>query len=133
MSIVYRLLLKYRDLLLYGLIGGGCATLDFVVYTILCCCNVNHLIANFISTNVGIICSFYLNRKYNFRIKNKTILRFFSFYSVGLVGLGLSTLLLVLLVDQEGFNAIYSKLLTIIFVAIVQFILNKYITFKYGK
>ncbi|MBR2368669.1 MAG: GtrA family protein [Paludibacteraceae bacterium] len=123
------LFFRYQDLLFYAIIGGFCAGLDFGVYSVLCFI-MPYLWANVISTHCGIFCSFLLNRQYNFKVKDKTIKRFFSFYTVGLLGLGISSLLLYILVDIAHFNELICKLLTIVIVAIIQFLLNKFITFK---
>lgn len=125
---------RFSNLLLYGIIGGFCAALDFGVYTLLCHFEVlPYLWANLISTHVGIFTSFLLNRSYNFKVKDKTLQRFLSFYTVGLTGLGLSSIMLWLMVDKMQWNELVCKLITIVVVALFQFILNKYITFKQKK
>lgn len=122
---------RFRNLILYGIIGGCCAALDFGIYTILCYFDLlPYLWANVISIHCGIFCSFFLNRSINFRVKDKATLRFFSFYTVGLVGLGISEGMLFLMVEQAGWNELVCKLVSIVVVALVQFCLNKYITFK---
>jgi len=130
-NMIGKLYAKFRNLILYGIIGGGCAALDFGVYTILCYFDVlPYLWANVISIHCGIFCSFFLNRSLNFRVKDKATLRFLSFYAVGLVGLGISEGMLYLMVDQAGWNELVCKLISIVVVALTQFFLNKYITFK---
>ena len=122
---------RFRNLILYGIIGAFCAGLDFGVYTALCHWNIlPYLWANIISIHVGIFTSFVLNRSINFKVKDKVKTRFLSFYTVGLVGLGISTLMLWLMVDIAHWNEIVCKLVTIVVVALVQFLLNKHITFK---
>lgn len=125
-------LLKKNILLIkYAIIGGISATLDFTVFSILSNkFHIDYLLANIISVHCGIICSFILNRQYNFKIKNKTLIRFSAFYVIGLLGLAVSTSLLFVLVDISNLNKIGSKFSTIIVVALLQFILNKTITFK---
>lgn len=128
---IKKVITKHQQLIKYGFIGCLCATLDFISFTILSTkLNLPIISANIISVNIGIISSFILNREITFKVKNKTALRFFSFYSVGLVGLAISSFMLIILVNRLGFNKIYSKAVTIIIVALIQFILNKYITFK---
>ncbi len=125
------LLRKNSLLLKYAIIGGLSASIDFIIFSILSNkLHIDYLLANIISVHCGIFCSFILNRQYNFKIKDKTIKRFISFYFIGILGLGVSTLLLYLLVDISEWNKIVAKLLTIIVVALLQFILNKTITFK---
>lgn len=122
---------RFRHLILYGIIGGFCAALDFAIYSVLCHYDLlPYLWANAISVHVGIFTSFVLNRQRNFKIKDKTPLRFLSFYIVGLTGLGISSVMLYLMVDYAQWNEIACKLITIVVVALVQFFLNKYITFR---
>lgn len=122
---------KFRNLILYGIIGALCASLDFLIYTFLCRMELMpYLWANVISIHTGIFCSFFLNRHFNFKVKDKTTQRFTMFYVIGLIGLGISTLMLWLMVDIAGWNKIACKLITIIVVALTQFLLNKFITFK---
>lgn len=124
---------RYRNLIFYGIIGGFCAALDFGIYSLLCYFEVlPYLWANVISTHVGIFTSFTLNRSLNFKVKDKATLRFLSFYLIGLMGLGLSSLMLWFMVDG-GWNELICKLITIVVVALVQFFLNKYITFRQKK
>ena len=122
---------QFRNLILYGLIGGFCAALEFAVYTVLCEFDIMpYLWANVISIHVGIFTSFVLNRSVNFKVKDKAAVRFLSFYTVGLVGLGISELMLYLMVTVGGMNELVCKLVSIVVVALIQFVLNKYITFK---
>lgn len=122
---------RFRNFILYGLIGGFCATLDFGIYTLLCHFDIMpYLWANVISIHCGIICSFLLNRTFNFKVKDKAAQRFLFFYIVGLIGLGISEGMLFLMVTQGEWNEIVSKLISVVVVALVQFVLNKYITFK---
>ena len=128
---VKELYFRFRNLILYGIIGGFCAALDFGVYTALCQFDIMpYLWANIISIHVGIFTSFVLNRSFNFKVKDKTTQRFLSFYAVGLTGLGISELMLYLMVTLGGMNELLCKLISIVVVALIQFILNKYITFK---
>lgn len=125
---------RFRNLILYGIIGGFCASLDFAIYTLLCHYDlVPFLWANVISIHTGIICSFILNRTFNFKIKDKTPQRFLSFYVVGLVGLAISEGMLYVMVTLGGWNELICKLISIVIVALIQFVLNKYITFNTKK
>jgi putative flippase GtrA len=127
---VKEIIKNQRQFLLYGVFGGISAGLDFCVFSFLLSIGLNYLIANIIGVHFGIFNSFMLNRQFNFKVKDKTARRMFTFYLVGLIGLGLSSILLYLLVETAGWQELYSKLLTIFFVAVTQFYLNKLITFK---
>lgn len=122
---------KFRHLILYGLIGSLSSGLDFLVYTLLVSVlSTNYILANCISVVVGIVTSFTLNRSYNFKVTNKTAQRFSIFILVGLSGMLLSNLILYCCVDLMNLNKVTSKLLSIVPVVLLQFIINKYITFK---
>lgn len=131
MNEIHKLYAKFRNIILYGIIGGCCAALDFGIYSVLCCYNIlPFLWANVISIHVGIFTSFILNRSLNFKVKDKAAIRFLSFYTVGLTGLGISELLLWLMVALAGWNELVCKLLSVVVVALIQFFLNKYLTFR---
>lgn len=123
---------RFRNLILYGIIGSFCAGLDFLVYSALCHFDVMpYLWANVISIHCGIFCSFFLNRSLNFKVKDRATQRFLSFYAVGLTGLAISEGMLYLMVTIAGWNELFCKLLSIVVVALIQFVLNKFITFRH--
>ena len=125
------LFVKYRQLIMYCMIGCTGATLDFVVYALLANVFVMHYqTANFLSVSFGIINNFFLNRQFNFKTKNRVLTRLFSFYVVGILGWALSALCLWLFVEKICLDALVAKLGTIFFVIVVQFSLNKCITFR---
>ena len=122
---------KFRELILYGIIGCLTSSLDFLVYTALVSwIGLYYIVANCISVLVGISTSFVLNRKYNFKVKDKTGRRFLVFLSVGLCGLAMSNLILYLCIDIMNWNELVAKLASIVLVVFFQFLLNKYVTFK---
>ncbi|MBO4488755.1 MAG: GtrA family protein [Bacteroidales bacterium] len=121
---------QHRNFILYGLIGGICTLVDFLVFYLLQKAGVHYLLDNVISYHCGIICSFFMNRHYNFKIKDKTATRFISFYLISLLGLVVCEMLLWLFVDGFNLNNLLSKLLATILVGIAQFICVKHFTFK---
>lgn len=125
------LLSKFRQLILYGIIGSFSASLDFCVYTLLIIyVGFPYLFANFCSVLIGIACSFCLNRNYNFKVKDRVKSRFVLFLTVGLCGLLLSNLILYVCVEELTINKMFSKFLSIVLVVIFQFLANKMITFR---
>ncbi len=123
-------LILFKQLFLYGIIGLFSSTIDalffhFLIYKL----GVYSVIANVFSVILGILISFILNLNFNFKIKNKIIIRFFSFLVVGLFGLLLSTMIIAL-GEKSNWNIFITKIISIFIVAIVQFILNKFISFK---
>ena len=131
MQIVKTLYKKYHHLVLYGIIGSFSSGLDFLIYTLLVqLVGLQYLVANCISVVAGISTSFYLNRNYNFKVKDHTKRRFSIFFTVGLCGLVMSNLILYLCIDNLGMDKLISKLLSIVLVVFFQFLVNKYLTFK---
>ena len=121
---------RWRQLILYGIIGSFSAFLDFLVYTALISMGLFYIQANSISVLVGIGTSFLLNRHFNFKVKDAVLRRFVIFLIIGLAGLMLSNLILYACIDWLDLDKLLSKLLSIVLVALFQYILNKYITFK---
>lgn len=122
---------KFRNLILYGIIGSFTSFLDFCVYTLLSFyAGVFYLAANCISVIVGIATSFYLNRKYNFKVKDHVGQRFTIFLTVGVCGMLLSSLILYIGNDVMHANELVVKFASIVLVVGFQFILNKFVTFR---
>ena len=131
MNMIAALYRKFRDLILYGVIGCFTSALDFVVFTLLSeHVGLHYLLSNCISVLVGITTSFFLNRTYNFKVKDKTIRRFSVFLTVGLCGLMLSNLILWVGIDKMGIGSSLVKFLSIVLVVFFQFLLNKHVTFR---
>lgn len=130
-SFIKTIFVRFHDLILYGIIGCLSSGLDFCVYTFLVrIVGMNYLLANCISVVVGITTSFTLNRKYNFKVTDRTFRRFAIFFTVGICGMLLSNLILYVCIDKLMMDNIVSKLLSIVFVVLIQFLINKFVTFK---
>jgi putative flippase GtrA len=119
-----------RQIVLYGIIGGGSALLDFLLFTLMYKqFNWNEYFANCISVHAGIAMSFILNRRFNFKKTDRILFRAVSFYITGLFGLALSQGLLwlggILLL-----TVVMVKFMSIFMVAAVQFVINKLVTFN---
>ena len=131
---ITKLLKKFRHLILYGLIGTLSSGIDFSIYTMLVKIGIHYVFSNCTSVLCGISTSFMLNRNYNFKVKDKTKQRFTLFLTIGLCGMMFSNLILWVCIEKIHFNAILSKLLSIVLVVFFQFLLNKHLTFKsYGN
>lgn len=130
-GVLYNLALKHRNLILYGLIGSFAASIDYLLFFVFTdIAELHYLLSNVISVTAGITISFLLNRKYNFKVKDKPFVRFLVFITVGVFGLLLSSALLFVLYETLGIHPMLSKLLSIVVVVLLQFIANKHITFN---
>ena len=122
---------KFRNLVLYGVIGCSSALLDFLIFTILTeVFDVYYLVANCISVTCGLTNSFVLNRKYNFKVTDKTLKRAIMFFAVGYCGLALNSTLLYLFINFTHFITPIAKLCAMAIEVLLQFIVNSLVTFK---
>jgi len=119
------------ELFLYGIIGGISAGLDSLCFAFFDSLRWNIYSSNFISINIGITTSFFLNTYFNFKITNNIVKRAISFFSVGYIGMLLSMIILYVGTNLMNIKAMWVKLFSVVLVAIFQFILNKVIT--YGR
>lgn len=156
MGFIRNLYYKYRHFILYGIIGGFCASLDFLLTVTLQHAGMNGLLANVIGVVSGITVSFFLNAFLNFKQTDSILKRAASFYTVGLFGLGVSLIILIIGDITWGYSHpttffgirlgtnqvadstydwhyIIVKLISVFAVALLQFFLNKFITFRTYK
>ena len=121
----------WRQLLLYGLIGGTCAAIDFGVFSL---CNhflsLDPLISNVIGCSVGMLCSFFLNYYVNFRANSHFLRRLITFLAIGTVGLLFSEVIMHVGTNIIDANEYLVKFCSVFMVAALQFVLNKFVTFK---
>jgi len=118
-------------LILYEFIGIGCASLDYAIFYLinnqLC---LYYILANCISVSIAISLSFALNAFLNFRKKDHLLHRFLCFFGVGMLGLIFGSILLYIFIDIFHIQVLISKFISIFFVTAIQFILNKFFSFR---
>ena len=124
---------RFRELIVYCMIGCTGATLDFVVYALLTeSAGWHYQVSNLISVSFGIVNNFFLNYHFNFNVKDHLFRRLISFYCVGMFGWLMSACCLWILVEKSGVSSLVAKVATIVLVTVTQFCLNKLVTFKKG-
>ncbi len=121
---------EFARLANYLLLGGLGASIDTIVFVILDQVRIHLLIANTISTFLGIGVSYVLNSKYTFTQNQYSVLTAYKFFVVGLVGLILSNILLWVEIEMLGINPILAKIITLPPIALIQFTLNTIWTFN---
>lgn len=120
-----------KEMFLYGVIGVMSAGIDFGIFAFLKSFYVtNVFIANFISINMGMIFSFFMNTFFNFKMTDKLLKRAIKFFAVAYFGMVLSMIILFLGNKVLKFDSLVVKMVSIVIVAMVQFVLNKITTFK---
>lgn len=123
----------FKEMFLYGIIGVTSAGIDTLLFHLLTSkFGVYSLYANIFSVIVGICISFTLNLFFNFKTKDHIARRFASFFMIGMFGLLLSEGILAL-GEHQSWNMLLTKIASVVIVAIVQYILNKFISFRKTK
>lgn len=119
----------FRQMFLYGIIGGISALTDSTVFYFLHD-NMGVYTSNFISINVGITLSFFMNTFLNFKTLDNLLKRAVIFFAVGYTGLLISMFIMYLGVEILQIDEMPVKLSSVFIVAAIQFLLNKLITFR---
>ncbi|MDD4993982.1 MAG: GtrA family protein [Paludibacter sp.] len=118
----------------YGLVGVLGLVVDMGVFYLLNKkLGVNYVVANITSSSLAIIHNFILNSYFTFKITDNKLKRFATFYLIALIGMAVSSGLLVVFIDGLKLDTMVSKLITVFIVAIGQFIFNKKLTFRKNK
>jgi putative flippase GtrA len=123
--------LRNRQFLLYCIIGVSGVSLDFLIYSILLKTGtLQYQAANAVGYTAGTLLSFFLNARLNFKVRDRLTLRLFFFCLVATLGWAASAATLYLLVNRAGLNKYLAKLITLAIVVILQYNLNRLISFR---
>lgn len=104
-------------------------SLDLFVFYIAVELSISYQIANLFGYSAGTLLSYSLQRRFTFRIENKATLRLLIFSSIAGVGYLVSVALLWFFIELNNFDTTVSKLFTLPIVAMLQYFLNKNVTF----
>jgi len=119
--------------LLYCVCGGIGVLCDYGIFTLVLTLGGVYQAANATGYLAGTLISFVLNRKITFGIRDQIARRLAMFLGVAMVGYLTSALLLWFLVDLFLIDARYAKLLTLPVVVVLQFSLNRWLTFRQSQ
>ena len=101
--------------------------LFYVFYEVV---HINYILSNLMSSSLAVVNNFILNSIFTFKVKDKLIYRFISFYSIALAGMAVSSGMLAVLIDGLHWNSMISKAIAVFFVALIQYYVNKKLTFS---
>lgn len=116
--------------LLYCLCGGIGVSTDYFIYYMALSFGLWYQAANVFGYLSGTLVSFFLNRKITFSVRDKLVSRLAIFLGVAAIGFSASALMLWLMIDVMSVDAKVAKLLTLPVVVIIQFSMNRRITFS---
>jgi putative flippase GtrA len=88
------------------------------------------ILSFFTGKTIGIIHNFFLNAIFNFKANDNLLRRFAKFYLIGLIGIGVGAVALQVAVKTLGFNSLISNIVITFIVALIQFGINRVVTFK---
>ncbi|PKW13613.1 GtrA family protein [Saccharopolyspora spinosa] len=115
-----------RSLLRYAVIGASGVLLDYLLFLLLFnAVGLHEQIANAISTTAGITNNFVLNTLFNFRKRDRILVRFLRFYAVGVAGIVWSFVLLQVFSGWLGIDPNLVKAGSLPVVLIFQYSINK--------
>lgn len=124
-------LLQKRQFLLYCLIGFSGVGLDFCIYSLLVKTKLlDYQAANAVGYASGTLLSFVLNARFNFRVTDKIALRLFSFFGVAFLGWLASAATLNILIEHFSWNKYLAKAATLFVVVVLQYNLNRLVSFR---
>ena len=117
---------------LYCLCGGIGVTTDYLIYYSALTFGLWYQAANVLGCSSGTLASFFLNRKITFGVHDNVARRLAVFFGVAAIGFSASALMLWLMVEALSVDARIAKLLTLPVVVVIQFSMNRRITFSEG-
>lgn len=121
------------QLIKYFLIGVVGLVVDLGTYLILTYFNLNVEIANIISSTCGIVNNFFWNSYTNFKVRDRMLLRFISYFLVGQITTVFTTVSLFIFATKLGFPHLIVKVVATFVATLIQFVINKVVTFRKSK
>lgn len=130
MTHIVSLYKKHRNFILYALFGAAAAVIDYVISAILIHFAVfdKPEICSLIGNVCGFIFTFVTNTLVNFKKRSEYMKTFASYAAICIAGSLISTLLIHLL--KSSMNIYVLKFVVMIFVCLLQYFLNRTITYK---
>ncbi len=124
-------LLQHRQFLFYCVIGGSGTALTCVLYALLVqTVGLGVQAANAVGYAAGTLLSFVLNARFNFLVADRIARRLSAFFTVAFFGWLASAGLLYLFVGLWKWNAIYAYVIVIFVVVLLQYNLNRLVSFN---
>ncbi|MEK4668820.1 GtrA family protein [Niallia taxi] len=121
---------KWLVFLKFGIVGSLNTIIDFVVYALLTSVGANYLLSQILSYSCGLLNSYFVNRTWTFKQKDKASMKeFIRFLAVNAATLSLTLILLDFLYTKQGLNLLLSKFLVTAIGTVFNFIGTKMLVF----
>ena len=121
-----------NQILKFGLVGGTAFVIDYVLlYFCTEFLHIHYLISSIISFTVSVIFNYILSIKWVFDVKKKQDVKdFVIFIILSVIGLGINSLIMYVMVEKFGVYYMLSKIVSTAVVMVYNFITRKIIVEK---
>lgn len=120
-----------RQLTSYALLGCIAVGVDVLVYEVLTdALGIYPLVSNVVSASVGITTSFFLNRRFTFKVTDRPGRRYLMFFAVGMTGMLVQETVIWALLAYATASNLLAKLVAVVTAGLMQFLLNKTVSFR---
>lgn len=116
-----------NQILKFGLVGGMAFVIDYVLlYVCTEFLHIHYLISSIISFTVSVIFNYILSIKWVFDVKKKQDVKdFVIFIILSIIGLGINSLIMYVMVEKFGVYYMLSKIVSTAVVMVYNFITRK--------
>ncbi len=116
-----------NQILKFGLVGGTAFVIDYVLlYFCTEFLHIHYLISSIISFTVSVIFNYILSIKWIFDVKKKQDVKdFIIFIILSVIGLGINSLIMYVMVEKFGVYYMLSKIVSTAVVMVYNFITRK--------
>lgn len=116
-----------NQILKFGLVGGTAFVIDYVLlYFCTEFLHIHYLISSIISFTVSVIFNYILSIKWIFDVKKKQDVKdFVIFIILSVIGLGINSLIMYVIVEKFGVYYMFSKIVSTAVVMVYNFITRK--------
>lgn len=116
-----------NQILKFGLVGGMAFVIDYVLlYFCTEFLHIHYLISSIISFTVSVIFNYILSIKWVFDVKKKQDVKdFVIFIILSVIGLGINSLIMYVMVEKFGVYYMFSKIVSTAVVMVYNFITRK--------
>ena len=134
----YSLMIKYKELIVYGVFGVLATVVDFGSYFALTrLFSINEHLSNILAQIIAILFAFFTNKFFVFNDRNCNAKAFFAqfakFVSFRLVTLFINSALFSLMIEVLHINDIITKVFVAIIVVVLNYVFSKLFIFKKEK
>ena len=119
-----------KRFLKFGTVGLFNTLITLGSYTLFVSIGMNYLLANVLGYGLGVLNSYYWNKKWVFQIKEGRANVFLKFVAVNLLTLAFNTSILYLLVNRVGLHPVVANVLAVGCGLVLNYILNYKWTFN---